>query len=286
MNRVSIIWLMVAALSFAVAIALTAMVTSVSGRWPIGDERFQSDQPIQVLSIFAENPTAELGRAIAITYSERRSSDEARITMSFPAGTVARIVLNGIESPKSCSSPRSADQVMEDDAIGGGLNVEVTMLADDLYGSRLAVAAPAPSEFPFYVTCSVARTSTMRTFTSRTMRWDVIDFADVVYTRPAELAGLAPLPAMILDFWGIAGAEDFRFSNGFEMPELNNYEAKRVVLPGAFMTVTWNDIFQQQFRDILLIVIGTLIGIGVTVAIEGLRPLIERQSSRTKAPQG
>ena len=40
------------------------------------------------------------------------------------------------------------------------------------------------------------------------------------------------------------------------------------------LVVQWIDFYSEQFRDLMLIVIGSLIAIGATTLIEGLRPLI------------
>ena len=41
------------------------------------------------------------------------------------------------------------------------------------------------------------------------------------------------------------------------------------------ITVSWKNLYFEQMRDIILIVIGSLIALGVTVLIEAMRPYIE-----------
>jgi hypothetical protein len=47
------------------------------------------------------------------------------------------------------------------------------------------------------------------------------------------------------------------------------------MLPGSTLGARCNDIRSEQTRDLLLVVIGTLIALGATTFIKGLRPLIE-----------
>ncbi len=60
---------------------------------------------------------------------------------------------------------------------------------------------------------------------------------------------------------------------GFAATDADAPETRRPFVPDDPIWVSWDDLYSQQMRDIALIFIGTLIGIGVTVMIKGLRPL-------------
>jgi hypothetical protein len=81
--------------------------------------------------------------------------------------------------------------------------------------------------------------------------------------------------AVILDVSGLEDIDDARFSGGVTVP----FAGDRVrLLDGSenIVSVDWVDVAASERRDIVLVLIGALAAIGAAMAIEAIRPLIER----------
>jgi hypothetical protein len=100
-----------------------------------------------------------------------------------------------------------------------------------------------------------------------------------------DLESYEPIRGLVLDLNGIRDAENLAFLGGFQEQQWAGYESLRVIAPDGLITGHWRDIRSEQTRDILLVIIGTLVAIGATTLIEGLRPLSEIliEGSQTKA---
>ena len=67
--------------------------------------------------------------------------------------------------------------------------------------------------------------------------------------------------------------DDVRLMTLAGKPSSSNDE--RNVVPSDFVTVSWKPLDEAQFRDVMLIVIGALIGFGAAIVIEALRAHIQ-----------
>jgi len=280
LGRNSVVWFGVAAASFAVATILTIVITSIEGGLPARIRDSQVDEQIQAIAVFSTDASVPTARQVSVDYSEYNRGRSGTIVFDFPANFSAKVVINGLEGERACSSARTADEVMLNDIQGGGIHVTDKETGEELHGSQLHVITVDPSVEPYHLQCHVVAVTRSHTFTRKRMRWYYVSDMRLMSSVEAELTGLSPLPALIVAFGSIPAAEDFTFNSGFEMSDMFAFESKRVMLPDTFLDVIWSDIFREQSRDIILIVIGTLIGIGVTVLIEGIRPLIEGSSQR------
>lgn len=288
-GRASIRWLIVAGVATAVAVILTMAIT-----WTEGGllERGQNDSgghPVQIMSIYEPDATRESAGNYYVNYGETADGSEGLITFFVPPSATPVLVVSRLVDDKGCSSIRTADDDSAHRAYGGGVNVEITRFDTSSEGEVVHVVRPSPSAFRTTVACRVRPASRSDTFTSRIL--PVKHYAparDPAYrdvpqllemTDPgirAALDGAEPLPTLLANFSNIPGARGLRFVGGFDPEGEYSHESKRVIVAGEFAWVMWDDIYRQQTRDILLIVIGTMIGIAVTVLIEGLRPIIER----------
>ena len=86
--------------------------------------------------------------------------------------------------------------------------------------------------------------------------------------------GYAP-PASIAVDVNIQGADQLSFMGGRHDDTLADADTTRVILAGDSLTANWTDLSREQLRDVLLVIIGTLIAIGVTAMVEALRPVID-----------
>ncbi|HEX7895121.1 MAG TPA: hypothetical protein VF447_13080, partial [Terriglobales bacterium] len=73
---------------------------------------------------------------------------------------------------------------------------------------------------------------------------------------------------------------------GYEDQKVNSSESSRKFTPGDMVTVVWSDVNSEQERDLVLIVIGTLIGVGVAMFVEALRLTMEPLLLSTKTKRG
>lgn len=138
--------------------------------------------------------------------------------------------------------------------------------------------------YPYVVYCRVRSKYTKTTFTTRAE-----DFVNIapgqahtiesafnagVLNVSADFPGYAP-PETLPITLSIVGADHLSFNGGRQDFDLENPESTRVLRAGGSLTAEWSDVSREQLRDVLLVVIGTLIAFGVTTLIEGLRPLID-----------
>ena len=292
-SRTSIAWLCMAGAMYAAAIALTVIITGTQGGLlERGQGEDGGNRPVQCAAIYEPGATRESAEGYYLNYAEKASGSEAVLTFVIPAGAKPVLVVSGLLDDNDCTSPRSADSQSESDAYGGGANVTFNKLYSHLEHAWLHFVTPVPSEYETKVTCRVRPQTQAETFTSRVLTFthygpdyaSDFPFADRLTLTDKDddknevanpLQSLQPLPRMRTNFSNIPGARDIHFLGGFEASDAYAPETKRLLVPGEYIWVFWDDLYSQQMRDIALIVIGTLIGIGVTVMIEGLRPFIE-----------
>lgn len=295
-SRVSAFWLLLAVAMFIVTVAITGMITWTEGGLLERGEADAGDHPVQLISIYEPVGAQETSPRYYVNYGENAAGSEGVITFFIPPSAEPILVVNNLVNERGCSSPRSADSWAEHEAEGGGVNVEVARYNSSTASSGLYIVRPQPSEYRTQVFCRVHPASRSETYTGRVLPLmhyspaddpvyqdmpSMLELADI--DARAALAGAAPLRTILVNFSNIPGARDMRFLGGFEPEDEYAHETKRLLVPGQYSWVMWDDIYRQQMRDILLIVIGTLIGIGVTVMIEGVRPMIEGMDKRDKA---
>jgi len=83
------------------------------------------------------------------------------------------------------------------------------------------------------------------------------------------------LGSVILDISALEDITNLRFSGGVEVPFAG--ERTRLLTGDQnVVAVDWVDASAQEERDIILVIIGALAAIGAAMAIEAIRPFIER----------
>jgi hypothetical protein len=149
-----------------------------------------------------------------------------------------------------------------------------------------AIAISHYQDHPFYVltlssepqgtpvageaTCTIAFAATRSSFTS---------FAMDVWFMPS-LAGLAP--AATLNYAvEIDGAENMQVFG-----ERSTSSSSAALAPDDEIVIEYNDIRREGFRDIVLIVIGALVGLGAAMSLEAIRPYVEITAARRSKRNG
>lgn len=160
-------------------------------------------------------------------------------------------------------------------------------LADpiDISGLKVSVAEMPASPRPYVVYCHVRPKYTKVTFTRRSEDFifltpgashtiESVMNAGVLRMTSSLFPGFAPpdsLPVTV----SIKGTDQITFSGGRQDYALEDPANTRQLRSGGSLTAEWSDVSLEQYRDVMLVVIGTLIAIGVTTLIEGLRPIID-----------
>src|SRR6185437_6927461 len=235
---------------------------------------------LQLVAIYARQPTDELSQKTDIAYFSDHTGENATLSVTVPAGAQAKIVLTHLKDEKSCTVLRG-DRFARPDSIvtGGQLPVRVRKYTQ-LIGRTYYLVDPGAPDSAFSVSCKLDNIFQHHTYTERTATFE---FTDVVaglgafnYSGLAgALMGFAPLPRETVNFGGIDGADQFRFYGGYQDQKISSFESARALTPDQQVHVTWSDVNREQSRDLILILIGTLIGLGVGTAIEALRHLID-----------
>jgi hypothetical protein len=124
----------------------------------------------------------------------------------------------------------------------------------------------------YHLDCALKSVRQKYTFS----KYQVRLFLDGNYSRPEGLG--QPLPAVrnaTFDFEDIPSAEEFSFDGGTWPQKMDNIETTRVLSPNERLLVRWTDTAEEQYKEVLLIVIGTLIAFGVGTFIEWIRPHVD-----------
>jgi hypothetical protein len=280
-------WLGAAAFVFGWAVWLTMKITMVNGQpaYDLSPPGYQPDKPPpphQMVSIYARGLTDALAGQISVDYwSEHRGKDPG-IKVWVPAGLEVRILVNNLKDFQSCSANTnpSASSGFGGILAGVGL-VHIGMTKSSKIPQDPVMLTPAKSDRPYSLLCSLTRVASARTFTRQSLMFEYAADSDnpiehALFPDLGETAGgFAPLPKEVVGFGGIDGADEFWFSGGYQDRRVSSFESSRELEPGQFVTATWSDLNREQVRDLDLVIIGTLIGIGVTMLIEAVRIILD-----------
>lgn len=97
-------------------------------------------------------------------------------------------------------------------------------------------------------------------------------FTDRSLTLHAQNGSAGPV---ILDVSGLEDIDNVRFSGGVMIP-LAGDRTRFLDSTDNVVSVEWVDVSAEEQRDIILVTIGALAAIGAAMAIEAIRPFIER----------
>lgn len=300
-KRSSLIWLSIAAAMFFLSFVFTAMVTWVGHE---EDSFAGNDEPKhwqgQLISVFRITPRGDEPYITSFVANPHGGVDTVEISVYAEDSPV--ILLNNVVNPKSCfivDPQGGADQKRRksDDSL------TVKAYRSELTDQRIYRLTPhfgSLDQGIYAIRCKIRSTVKYDTFTDRSVElthYNPFQVGGPVCARPLApnapdcdrdlLDGLEPrmMSKFIdLNFSRMKGADNLHYSGGYEDQRAEGREYDRGLGNGRRMFVMWEDIYRQQLRDTLLIVIGTLIGIGVTVLIEGIRPYLEALGEKEGGP--
>lgn len=266
----SLVWLGIGAVMFGVAVWLTDTVTRLEPD-PIANNTYRPDKmPFQMASVFTGQPVDPYDAyEYMVSYADSGRPGQANITFFVRPADDPIILLSSRTDPPECYliDRFFADDPPRSESLGADI------LDDDQNNQkvyRLRPVWPDPEAEQQIVRCYTPSLARYESFTSR-----VVDvFFDDIPPPDAEYAHV--VPRLLYRFSGIVQARNLSFRGGIELQEGRDArETSRFLEANAMMSVQWEQAGRQSLRDTLLIVIGTLIGIGVTVMIEAVKPYLE-----------
>jgi len=298
--RTLTVWFIVSALLFLLAGYLTIVISNVHGRpaFMRGEDKWIGDLPTQILSVYLHPESKELSQATGVQYRfgnvpYRTKFDSKRyafVEIRLPPEADAKILVNNLKDPEACSSPRSATDITEEIMSEPPVH-HLTILPTKFkhFGSLVYVLTPEKAKNAYEVRCFLNSVTESETFTTKRITFDFLASPELQAGRQLKnewandygVTGFDPVRGLVIDLSGIPEAENVQFDNGFQEQGWAGFENLRVIAPGDFVNATWRDIRREQIRDMLLVIIGTLVAIGATTLIEGLRPLFELMAEKT-----
>lgn len=266
----SLVWLVIGAVMFAVAIWLTNTVTRLAPD-PIATNTYRPDRmPFQMAAILTTRPVdSDTGYEYMVSYADSDRPGRVNITFFVHPPDEPIILLGSRTDPPDCylidgffADDPPAGQVIAADVLNDFENNQKVYQLRPVWPDALA-----EEQLVRCYTPSLARDVS---FTGRA--------ADFYFNDrpPPDSPNAVAVPRLLFRFSGIAQARDLSFRGGVELQEGRDArETSRFLNANTVMSVHWEQAGQQSLRDTLLIVIGTLIGIGVTVLIEAVKPYLE-----------
>jgi hypothetical protein len=291
----TIAWLATAAIMYGLAVWITTQITWTSGgtlehggaktsKPPLlvrGFTNPKATQPTLYTGVLVPGDASDAG-GYSLSYREDPNGRAGSVLLSYPAGAFPTFVISGLAAPE-----QEACEALFDFPPGSTApDSRVAIASFDGGVASLFRVVVKPNEYPGLLSCRVRIASHSDAFTTREMDFKSFDPLSHSYFAVApdyssstdvadQFRGLRHVPELRLNL-GVPGAKNLHFSSEHSSVDEDTGETWRIYRAGEGFTIAWDDVYRQQFRDIVLIVIGTLIGIGVTVMIEGLRPVIEK----------
>jgi hypothetical protein len=250
---------------------------------------------------FFDEPTTD--DSIDINYDESANHATARLTIWLPAtvwrpGAVdAKILINNLVAPKACEYQKAAfAEVVEYGPPPMPPYEGSTVDGPLAYGSALHVFTLVKPKTSAVVVCFVKPVSDRETFVRHRLRMAYLTFVNMSvdawdlrqtqeldqFRRATGITFRRAVRSLVVNFGGIAGGEQFFFEGGRRERGNVRAEYTRTLDFGSSVSVSWTDIYREELRDIILIAIGTLVAVGVTTLIEGVRPFIESADNRKR----
>jgi hypothetical protein len=268
-------WLLLSVCMFAIGAMLTAQVTMVNGRPAFVSSKMDyhsSNGDVQQISIYTKDTSEELRDQIRVAYFSDHDGSHPYFRVYLPAEVDSKILVDHLRDPNSCTATGAHDP---DDTLAGGPPVRVGMSEFSNIHDQIELT-PEKAKSPISVRCTVGSVAAGHTFTERnaTFSFNGKDASEFLWITP-DLKGYLPLSKEVMDFEWIDGADEFKFFGGYEDRKEVSAESVRVLEPDQMVTVTWTDVTREQLRDLILVLIGTVIGIAVTMLIEALRLILD-----------
>ncbi len=276
------IWALISLVSFTLAGWLTALISSVNGRAPFAEHR--SDVPNdQVVSVFFRQATLELALDTHVGYLAgptfpfiRPYSDRGRyaqVIIHLPGHADAKILINNLKNERSCLNEGFARDVDDENELGK--HMTITKPEYDFLNSYLIT--PELNDEDYSISCVVKPVIERESFTTKRINFMFAEFSskyDSEFRASYGLQDYAAVPGLLVDIGGVEDSENVQWDGSQDPKLFMGDQTSHVIPPGGGITARWNDLGREQTRDIILVIIGTLVAIGATTLIEALRPFI------------
>lgn len=229
----------------------------------------------------------------------RSEGNNAVMSVKIPSGLDVRFVMNHLLGTNPCTlsdqdqaNPTTlnvTERSTDERQIGRVwlVSLSPTRPRDILIpGATVAVTQPwvadrAALDAPLVLDCKIDLPAEWETFASRRLgvAEPTLHDIDEPEDAPPGLADYLPVGNIGVNFEGLSGLEGLQFIGGFSFvgnPTVESPEQWRTIRLGSNAEVTWHDLGREGQRDEILVIIGALIAIGAAMAVEAVRPYIER----------
>jgi hypothetical protein len=278
-RRQAVVWPVLSVAFFAIAIYLVRVVEELPAfdnnevQWVGVSFDPNSRPPCVPASMICAMADAAKPDAVGASYLA--STAGSWITFALPPGSFV-ISLNNLTGD-SCKIYPGLHKIS--DIISSPNKFKKTEVKAEKYGgslglSRLTVHLARDSSVENYrIVCELQSVRQSYTFSKYQVALYLED-----EDSPNSNAVAQPISAIqkvTFNFADVPAADQFSFDGGTWPEKMQNVEAARVMSPGNRLVVRWTDDGREQFKEVLLIVIGTLIAFGVGTFIEWIRPVVD-----------
>jgi hypothetical protein len=246
-HRFLVIWGALAALNFVIAAVLTAILVHI----PALESPYN---PVGMYGNYRENATGWV-------YYYRTNSGSTYL-IYYPAHT--KLVALPYGRFSTCVGDRPARTRIPLRAIA------ISHYEDRAFYLITLSSQPHGAPVAGETTCTIAFAATRSSFTS---------FAMDIWFMPS-LPSLVPV-ATLNYAAEIDGAENMQVFG-----ERSTSSSSAALAPDDEIVIEYNDIRREGFRDIVLIVIGALVGLGAAMSLEAIRPYVEITAARRSKRRG
>lgn len=299
-------WMAIAIALGAVSVFLTMQITEVEGRSPLdmlnsrmGDESesapLKEDFHGQFISVLTPKAASHADPVDIIYYTrtfgaldagpKSLASIQFTVVENQPVKLIFSHLKESADVPHCLASGRPSDAIWlkPDEAGSYWLNPRIIKAGKRRFAE---ITFPAFDD-GVTIVCGVVPDVLRQTFTARAMRFSFFEPGAPLIMDASSTASGETFPdpkGVYKDYraaesipimFNLNGVEGLSFEGGRPNMDSDDYDRSRRVKSWGWTEVSWEETPRKQQRDILLIIIGTIIAIAVTALIEAARPFIE-----------
>ena len=274
-NTATLIWSALSLVLFGTAVVLTLIVTAVYGHAPTQPATVRDSVSYLTAAILTpswkpEDPVPDL------VIEGIDGQPDWGLEVSVPANTDVKLLVDHLVPGVPCASPRSADEIVREDAYHKGIHATAQVYwTDARTGNTTYLVSIDPGEGPRRIHCEVRALAEPVTYTRRELAVSSLTMASLFGDAQQKMLQGYDTKSPVRLAIGLHGAENFIFSRYYESGRFLQAPSAAYVPQDAVITASWSNVYVEEMRDIILIVIGSLIALAVTVLIEAMRPSIE-----------
>jgi hypothetical protein len=283
------LWGGLALIPFGLAVYLTVKIVYVN------HSEFDSRKtPVEEIGIYGPVPDPATPLNVVVNYVYDEGSKEASV--EFAADIHGKIILNHVAGPDSCVIPGP-------DSDPTPIPLKISRIykqgAEDDQAYLIAEHGGQPEYGWLRISCKLDSIVDRQTYTERRIHFhNILDVADY---EPFDSGYLGQDPHSVPPMWGAtlkwtlslsksSSIENVTFVGGTnvgnayrdEREELKaqggvkEFGATRDFAPDDLVEVHWESLTMRSWRDVLIVIIGTLVALGAAMFVESVRPLVDR----------